>query len=169
MTALEPVAWREPTSLLPLRWGGYRERLVIGTWCIISGSVAVAGSDTYILLLLYAGAIVNIAGWCILPSDGWRRVVAVGPSVLSSWLLLTGNPHFLVVLVMPYLGWLLVRHRPLRSYVTVIIPLGVAILLGEVLPPIGGLPLGIAIEVAAMVAGAWLARILAQTVQTRVA
>ena len=36
------------------------------------------------------GTVAHVAGWCILPSVGWRRVVVVVPSTISMWLLLPG-------------------------------------------------------------------------------
>ena len=112
-------ATREPTSLLPLRWGGYRERYLGGLCLIVGGGVAIAGSDTYVLWLLWPARIAHVAGWCILPVRGLAAVVVVLPSTLSMWLLLPG-PRYLVVLVIPYLGWLLVRHRPALAYPTAI-------------------------------------------------
>ena len=92
-----PYRPREPTALIPLRWGTYRERYLGGLWLIIGGGVAIAGSDTYVLLLLLAGTVAHAVGWCILPSAGWRRLVVVFPSTLAMWLLLPG-PQYLVVL-----------------------------------------------------------------------
>ena len=158
--AYRPAPWREPTSLLPLRWGGYRERLWGGLWLVIGGGVAIAGSDTYVLLLLLAGTTASVVGWCILPSAGWRRVVAVGPSTVAMWLLLPG-PRYLVVLVIPYLAWLLVRHRPPLAWVTAAFVLGGAIALGQLFSAYEHMLIAIAIEVAIMVGSAWVARSIA--------
>ena len=155
-----PYRPREPTALIPLRWGTYRERYLGGLWLIIGGGVAIAGSDTYVLLLLLAGNVAYIAGWCILPSAGWRRLVAVFPSTLAMWLLLPG-PQYLVVLVIPYLGWLLVRHRPALTYVTAIFVLAGAILLGEVYSAYRDMLEALAIAFAIMVGSAWIARSIA--------
>ncbi len=156
-----PGRWREPTSLLPLRWGGYRGRLALGLWLIVSGGVAIAGSNTNVLWLLTLGTGAHIVGWCILPSAGWRRITVVLPSTIAAWLLLSG-PRFLVGLVVPYLGWLLVRHRPLVAYPTAILVLAGAIVLGELLKDYRGMLLALGIEFAVMVAAAWVARLLAR-------
>jgi len=155
-----PYRPREPSELIPLRWGTYRERHLGGLWLIICGGVAIAGSDTYVLLLLLAGNVAHIAGWCILPSAGWRRLVAVFPSTLAMWLLLPG-PQYLVVLVIPYLGWLLVRHRPALAYLTTIFVLAGAILLGEVFSAYRDMLEALAIAFAIMVGSAWMANAIA--------
>ena len=151
---------REPTAFLPLRWGGYRERYLGGLCLIVGGGVAIAGSDTFALWLLWIGTIAHIAGWCILPSAGWRRLVVVLPSTISMWLLLPG-PRYLVVLVIPYLGWLLVRHRPALAYPTAIFVLAGAILLGQVFSEYRDMLEVLAIAFVIMVASAWVARAVA--------
>ena len=92
----------------PLRWGDPASRAIAGGILIISGAIAVAGADTFVLWLLLLGTIVHIAGWCIMPANGWRRVVAVALSTPAVLLLLTG-PRFIGVLVLAYIAWLLVR------------------------------------------------------------
>ena len=109
------------TTTRPLRWGGANARAIGGGILIVSGAVAVAGgggTTNYALLSLLVGLLVHVAGWSVMPADGWRRVVAVVISVPAVFLLLTG-PRFIGVLVLPYIGWMLVRHRPARSYPTV--------------------------------------------------
>jgi hypothetical protein len=152
-----PKPRREPTALLPLRWGGYRERYLGGLCLIIGGGVAIAGSDTFALWLLWVGTIAHAAGWCILPAAGWRRLVVILPSTISMWLLLPG-PRYLVVLVVPYLGWMLVRHRPALAYPTVIFVLAGAILLGQVFSEYRDMLEVLGIEFAIMVGSAWIAR-----------
>ena len=150
----------------PLRWGGFRSRTVGGAVLIVSGAVAIAGSDTYVLLLLLAGTLAHVAGWCVMPADGWRRVVAVSLSTPAVWLLLTG-PKFLAVLVLPYLGWLLVRHRPLRSYPTTTFVLAGAVMLPSLFPDYSGMLPALTIEFAVLVASAWAARAVASTRDSR--
>lgn len=125
--------WHEPTAQLRLRWGGYRTRLLGGLWLIIGGGVAVAGggaTTAFTNLLLAAGTAAHVAGWAVLPAAGWRRVWALIPSTFAMWFLLTG-PAWLGILVLPYLGWLLVRHRPLASYPTVLFVLAAAVIAGR--------------------------------------
>ena len=153
--------WREPTSLLPLRWGTYRERLLAGLCLIVSGGIATAGSNYASTWLLYLGLGVHVLGWCIVPSAGWRRIVAVAPATLFTLALLAG-PRFLVGLVVPYLCWLLVRHRPLIAYPTAVLVLTAAIALGELLRDYRGMLLALSIEFAVMVGSAWIAWLIAR-------
>lgn len=151
------------TTTLPLRWGTARARTVGGGILIVAGAVAVAGSDTYVLLLLLAGLLAHVAGWSVMPTDGWRRVVAVVISTPAVLLLLTG-PRFIGVLVLPYLGWLLVRQRPLRSYPTLTFVLAGAVIVARLFPDYSGMLPALGIEFAVIVASALAARAVAGTV-----
>ncbi|HTN58303.1 MAG TPA: hypothetical protein VL043_08565 [Protaetiibacter sp.] len=119
-----------PTSLPPLRWGDVPTRLWAGAWLLVGGGVAIAGSNTEALWVLAIGTVAHAAGWCLLPSAGWRRTVAVGPATLTMWLLLAG-PRFVIVLVVPYLLWLLVRHRSALAALTAVPVAMVALLVGD--------------------------------------
>lgn len=133
---LEPFRWREPTSALRLRWGGYHTRMLAGLLLIVGGGLAVAGgaaSSPFANFLLYAGSIGHIAGWSVLPSAGWRRVWALVPSTTVMWALLAG-PGWLWILVFPYLGWLLVRHRPIAAYPTLLFVIAGAVLVAPLFP-----------------------------------
>jgi hypothetical protein len=119
-----------------LRWGGYRTRMLGGLLLIVGGGLAVAGgaaSSPFANFLLYAGSIAHITGWSILPSAGWRRVWAFIPSTIVMWALLAG-PGWLWILVFPYLGWLLVRHRPLAAYPTLIFVIAGAMMVAPLFP-----------------------------------
>jgi len=150
------------TTELPLRWGHAPARTVGGGILIVAGAVAIAGSNTYVLLLLLAGLLAHVAGWAVMPADGWRRVVAVVISTPAALLLLTG-PRFVGVLVLPYLGWLLVRHRPLRSYPTLTFVLAGAVIVARLFPDYDGMLPALAIEFAVIVGSAWVARAVAST------
>jgi hypothetical protein len=131
-----PFQWREPTATLRLRWGGYRTRMLGGLLLIVGGGVAIAGgaaASPFANFLLYAGSIAHITGWSVLPSAGWRRVWALIPSTTVMWALLAG-PGWLWILVLPYIGWLLVRHRPLASYPTLIFVIVGAVLIAPLFP-----------------------------------
>lgn len=142
---------------MPLRWGDAATRVWAGVWLIVGGGMAIAGSNTDALWVLAIGTIAHIAGWCVLPSDGWRRTLAVGPATLSMWLLLTG-PRFIFVLVVPYLLWLLVRHRRGLSALTAIPVAVVAVLVGNMLwREDSGMLLALAIVAVAIVAADRLA------------
>lgn len=155
------TTWREPTSELPLRWGGYRSRIFGGLLLIVGGGLAVAGgspASAFTNFLLAGGSVAHVTGWAVLPSAGWRRVLAIGPSTLAMWFLLTG-PGWLAILLLPYLAWLLVRHRPLAAYPTAIFVLAAAVFAARVygeeyadmLPALG-------VVGAVMAASAWAAR-----------
>ncbi|AYF97498.1 hypothetical protein [Protaetiibacter intestinalis] len=154
--------WREPTAALPLRFGHAADRLWAGAWLIVGGGLAIAGSNTFSLWVLALGTAATAIGWCVLPSAGWRRVLALGPSMLAMWLLLSG-PRFVIVLVLPYLGWLLVRHRPPLAMLTAVPVAAVALLVGNVFQEDYSRMLpALAIVGVAMVAGAWGARLIAR-------
>jgi len=122
------------------------------------GGIAIAGSNTEALWVLALGTIAHAAGWCILPSDGWRRAVAVAPATLAMWLLLAG-PRFIIVLVAPYLLWLLVRHRPPLAALTAIPVAVVALLVGDAFgQDYSRMLLALAMVIAVCVASAVLAR-----------
>ena len=153
------------TTGRPLRWGGADARAIGGGILIVSGAVAVAGgggTTNYALLSLLVGAIVHVAGWSVMPADGWRRVLAVVMSVPAVFLLLTG-PRFIGVLVLPYIGWMLVRHRPARSYPTVTFVLAGAVIVARMFPDYEGMLPALAIEFAVIVGSAWVARAVAGT------
>lgn len=153
--------WREPTSLLPLRWGAYRTRWLGGLALVVAGGIAVAGGGAtsgFANALLGLGTLAHVTGWAVLPSAGWRRVWAMIPSGFAMWFLLTG-PRWLWILVLPYLGWLLVRHRPIASYPTVLFVLAAAVfaarLFGE---EYSGMLAALATVGGTMVVSAWAAR-----------
>jgi hypothetical protein len=55
------------------------------------------------------------------------------PSTTVMWALLAG-PGWLWILVFPYLGWLLVRHRPLAAYPTLLFVIAGAALVAPLFP-----------------------------------
>lgn len=158
--------WQEPTRSLPLRWGRYEDRYLWGLILLIAGAVGLQASNTYTNFFLLQGATVYVIGWSILPSRGWRRILIVAPATGQLWLLLTG-PLSVWTLVIPYLGWLLVRHRPLRSYLTVVFPIFSAVILPNFFVEYSGMLPTLAISLAVLVASAWAARALAATTAVR--
>ncbi|QEO09300.1 hypothetical protein [Protaetiibacter larvae] len=162
-----PTPWREPTAALPLRWGDAATRWWSGVWLAGGGGLAIAGSNTYALWVLAIGVAAHLIGWCILPSAGWRRAVAVAPSLLAMFLLLSG-PRFVIVLAIPYLCWLLVRHRPALAALTVVPVVVAALLVGDATADDPRRMLSaLAVVVAVMVASAWLARLIAMRLARR--
>jgi len=153
--------WREPTSELALRWGAPRTRTLGGLLLIVGGGLAVAGgspASAFTNFLLAAGSAAHVVGWSVLPSAGWRRVVAIGPSTFAMWFLLTG-PGWLGILLLPYLAWMLVRHRPLAAYPTAIFVFAAAVFAGRAYgEEYSGMLPALGIVGGVMVLSAWAAR-----------
>jgi hypothetical protein len=156
--------WREPTSLLPLHWGTYGERYVAAIILIIGGAVEVQGSNTWSLPLIPIGVTAHAIGWAIIPSRGWRRLVVIPPAILQICMLLIG-PLAVWTLVIPFLCWLLVRHRPLRSYVTVVLPIANGFVLPYFFTTYSGMLPALATSMTVFVGAAWFARALGMTAQ----
>jgi hypothetical protein len=157
---LEPFRWREPTAAIPLRWGGYRPRLLGGLLLAVGGGIAIAGgaaSSPFANALLYAGSIAHVAGWSVLPSAGGRRVWALILSTPVMWTLLAG-PGWLGVLVLPYIGWLLVRHRPIAGYPTIFVVLAAAFVVARLFPSYSAMLPALAVMGGVMVLSAFAAR-----------
>lgn len=153
-------AWREPASLLPLRWGGYRSRLAGGMLLIVAGNIAFAGgggTTWFSNALLVAGPLAHIAGWIVLPAAGWRRILAMSGANLAMIFLLTG-PAWLGATTVHFLAWLLARHRPLASYVTVLFVPVAAMAAAQLFPTYRGMLGALALVGGVIVASAWAAR-----------
>ena len=152
--------WVEPTSLIPLRWGSYRPRLLGGLLLIVAGGIAIAGGSAaspFAQFLLAAGSAAHVTGWAVLPSRGWRRVWALIPSTFAMWFLLTG-PGWLSILLLPYLGWLLVRHRPIAAYATAIFVLAATTMVARPFSEYSGMLPALGIVLAVIVVSAWVSR-----------
>ena len=154
-----PAVWREPTSRLPLHWGTYRGRYLAGLTLIVGGGIHLLGANVWTLHFLLVGTVAHAAGWAILPAQGWRRVTAVAPSVATIWIVLTG-PQALWAITLSFTCWLLVRHRPLRSYLTVLFPLVTGIAIAQYFRELSGMPVALAIAMTVAVASAWIARMI---------
>lgn len=110
-----------------LRWGSHGERTVGGLLLIVGGALAIAGSNTFTLWLLALGTVGHAAGWTIMPGPGLRRLAAALVSTLAVWLLISGNPRFVGVAVVPYLFWLLVTRAPALAGLTALLPASAAV------------------------------------------
>lgn len=153
----EGIRWREPTSTLPLRWGSYTGRYLTGLTLILSGGIGLQGANPYMLFLLIASTAAHATGWLILPGKGKRRIWGMTAGVVTIWLLLPG-PQALTLLVIPFVAWLAVRERPLRSYVTVVLVLATGVINANIFREYSGMPAAILIVVGAVVASTWVAR-----------
>lgn len=150
----------EPTTLIPLRWGSYRGRYLAGLCCIFGGGALLEMTNTYFLFALFAGAAIHVGGWLILPARGWRRWVPALASVLALCALL-GGPTQMPLLIVPFAGWLVARHRPPISAVTVLLPLASGVALATLLHDNGDFGLALTISAAVLTTSAWLARTIA--------
>lgn len=157
--------WREPTSVLPLRWGGYRFRYVAALALVFAGGLLVQATSAYATYLLYIGMAAHVLGWWILPSRGWRRFWMSLLSATVMLVLLTGGPSS-AALVIPLAGWLYLRQRRALCYLVLLAPFAAGVLLGQVFPQYGYGTIVIASAGAVLVGSAWLARLLANSGQT---
>jgi len=159
-------SWVEPAARLPLRWGSYRGRITAGLVLITGGLVLLQAASTEYLIPLIVGSSVHMLGWLIMPATAWRRLVPLLPSTLVVWLLLTG-PQSVWTLTVPFICWLIVRHRPARSYLA----LGPVLLNGVVAVGVfgeyDGMLASLALSAAVLVGSAWWAWALARLVRLR--
>ena len=156
------TAFSEPTRRLTLRFGTYLGRYLAGLTYIAAGTVILLSSNTYTIGFLLLGTVAHVAGWFLLPATGARRLIAFGPSLIAIFLLLTG-PQILFVMAVVLFGWLLVRERPLRSYLVLVFPIFSGVILAYSFDSNQGEPVAFAIECVVVAASAWLARFLATT------
>ncbi len=148
--------WVEPAARLPLRWGTYRGRTLAGLVLIAGGLVHLQAARTEDLIPLIIGSSAHVIGWLIMPAAAWRRLVPLLPSTLVVWLLLTG-PQSVWTLSVPFVCWLIVRHRPARSYLA----LGPVLLNGVaavgLFSEYDGMLLSLAMSTVVLVGSAWWA------------
>jgi len=156
----------EPTRRLPLRWGNYADRYGVGLALIIAGAVHLQGANPYTLLILLIGTTITVVGWSIMPSLGWRRMIVVLPAVIQIWIMLTG-PMAMWTLAIPLLCWLIVRHRPLISYLALVLPIANGIVIARFYQEYSEMPQALAISAVVLVAAAWVAQLIAQSAATR--
>jgi hypothetical protein len=159
------AAFTEPTRRHTLRWGTYLGRYLAGLAYIAAGTVILLSSNTYALGFLLLGTIAHVAGWFLLPATGARRLIAFGPSLIAIFLMLTG-PQILFVMAAVLFGWLLVRERPLRSYVVLIFPIFSGVIMAYSFHSNQDEPVAFGIECVVVGASAWLARFLDATRKT---
>jgi len=152
--------FREPASLLPLRWGGYRSRYLGALVLLVAGGLLIQATSVYAIYLLVAGAAAHLAGWLILPGRGWRRVAVSLPSMIGTAGPLIGSFGALL-LVLCLLGWLWVRQRPGRAYPVLVFPVISAIVLSRLFPQYGDGGIVVLVSLVVLVGSAWLARAVA--------
>ena len=158
--------WREPTSAIPLRWGGYRSRYVAALVLLISGGLIMQATSAYADYFLTIGFSAHIVGWLILPSRGPRRVAAAVPSALLIGSLLLGSVAC-VLLVVPLAFWFYLRQRPALSYLATLLPLISGLVLAQLYPQYGDGGIVVTVSTAVVVGSAWLGRTIAKMRQIR--
>lgn len=151
----------EPNARLPLRWGAYLDRYVLGIAFIVGGGLGLQGANPRVLPLLLAGTIMHAAGWAVLPSPGWRRVIAAALGTATIWLLLMG-PTAVGALALPFAGWMLVRQRPWRAWVGILFPIAYGIAVPQFVHEYRYQPIALGVGIAVLVGSAWLARGIAR-------
>ena len=156
------IGWREPSSLLPLRWGRYRLRYLGAIALILAGALVLQAGSAYADYLIVIGFVAHIAGWAILPARGAHRAAVAVPSALFVSALLLGSVAA-ALLVVPLAFWLLVRQRPGRSYLATLLPLASGLILAQLYPQYGNGAIVVAVSLLVVVASAWIARVLAQS------
>ena len=147
----------EPTSRIPLAWGDYRSRYIIGTVLLIAGAALVAQTTAYTITLGLLGSALHLTGWAIQPARrGVRAAVAV-PSMLGCWAMITG-PKSAWLLTVPLICWLIARRRPFVTWVVVAIPLSVGFAISGMYSYVADKTPAFLFMLAAIVFSAWLAR-----------
>ncbi len=156
--------WREPTSLLPLRWGGYGVRSVAALVLILAGALLTQATSVYTGYFFTIGLGAHILGWFILPGRGARRLAAALPSALMVGALLLGSLAC-VLLVGSLAFWLYVRQRPAVSYLALLLPVISGLALSRLYPQYGDGGIVVGGSLVVIVGAAWLARSIAKSRQ----
>ncbi|UAJ78682.1 hypothetical protein IT072_15785 [Leifsonia sp. ZF2019] len=149
--------WREPASLLPLRWGSYRPRLAVALAMLVVGSACVLATTAYSLPLLLVGSLLQPAAWAVVPSTIGRRVAVALPVLGFTWLMLGGS-SFAWCYAVTLAAWLLVRLRPLVSFAVLLLPLASSLVLPLFVTTYEQGWITIVTSTVVIVAAAWVAR-----------
>ena len=137
-------------------WGNSRARYLTGLTLIMLGVAATNFTSTYSLIFLLIGPSLQLLGWLVMPGALWRRLVVLVPCLLAG-LTLLGGPDFAGAFAVLLAGWLLVRHRPLPSYLVLVLPIGVSFLIKAFLHGYAQNWVGDLVGTATVIASAWLA------------
>lgn len=154
----------EPTSRLPLAWGDYRSRYLVGVALLIAGAALVSQTTAVTLAIGLLGSLVHLAGWAVQPGRPLARAAVALPSLVFCWSTITGpKTMWLLAFVLPC--WLLVRRRPPITYWTLALPLGLGLGVAAAFSYVADKTVTFWTVVIAVVAAAWLARELALRVR----
>lgn len=124
--------------------------IVVGTACILV-------TTAYSLPFLLVGSLVQPAGWAVLPSTIGRRVAVVVPVLGFTWLLLGGSGFAWCYAIM-LAAWLLVRLRPLPTFVVLALPIASSLVLPRFVTTYEQGWITILVSSVVVAASAWLAR-----------
>src|SRR6478609_6474614 len=91
--------WREPVTLLPLVWGTYRGRYLVGLALVLGGALLVQTGSVYVPQVMLLGMGGHLLGWWILPGKGWRRIAVSLPSLTVAMLLFNGATDAVFVIL----------------------------------------------------------------------
>ena len=149
--------WREPASLLPLRWGGYRARYLVAIVLLVAGALLVQLGSVYTLSFLGGGIAAHIAGWVVLPGKGNRRAIVAVPSALGAAATLVGSMGSVLV-VLPLLAWLWTRERPPLAWTVAVLPVISGVMLAQLFPQYGEGAIVAGVSLGVVAGSAWLAR-----------
>lgn len=151
-----------PAGATPLRFGTYRVRYLVAIGLLFAGGALLQFSSAYTLALTAIGLAASIAGWIVVPAPGGRRAAVLAPALLGVFALL-GGAQSGGMLVLTLAAWLIVRMRPLVSFVVLVFPAAASYGLAQLFPHYGaGVVVAIAMT-AVLVASAWAARLIATT------
>ncbi len=154
----------EPTKRIPLAWGDYAGRYLIGTIMIVLGAFLIVQATAATLAFALIGSAMHVAGWILQPARGWARAIVVLPSLIACWITVSG-PETMAALAVPFLGWLLVRRRPPLTIAVAVLPIAVGIVAAHELSGAATKPVAFLLVLAAVIAGAILARLFALRVR----
>jgi multisubunit Na+/H+ antiporter MnhC subunit len=158
--------WIEPTSRLPLRWGRYRARWVLGLALIVMGIGLIQLTSAYSLEFAVIGVPVEAAGWIIQPTTVARRAAVILPALAVSMALLAG-PGFSILFAILLGCWLIVRLRPGISWSVLVLPVASSLMLSGMLVYYPQDWLSLLIGAAVCIAAAWIALALAKYAEAR--
>lgn len=148
--------WTDAVIRAPRAWGWYHVRYAAGLALIVLGVIGTVLSSTYSLWFLLAGPVAQAIGWLVLPGSLWRRIAVLLPCLLGGLLLLAG-PQFAGGFALLVAGWLVVRNRPARSYLALILPIGASFAFKELLHDYSQNWVMLALGAAVSIGAAWLA------------
>ncbi|MFT2815303.1 hypothetical protein [Leifsonia sp. A12D58] len=151
-----------PTPSPPARRLEFSGRYVVGLTLIVVGVALSNLMSTYTLMLLGIGPLVQLIGWLVMPGALWRRLLVLLPCLLAG-LVLRAGPDFAGAFVVLLAGWLLVRHRPLHSYLTLALPFVASFALKAALDSYSMTWVMLLLGTLVTVGGAWAAWWLAET------